>query len=145
MTPFTYARAADTAEAVQLGTEPEAKFLGGGTNLIDLMRETIERPAHLVDVTCLSSKIEERDDGGLLIGAAAKNTAVAEHRSVRGRYPALARAVLAGASGQIRNMATVGGNLLQRTRCLYFYDDGDRRSSARFAPATRASAARCGL
>ena len=86
-----------------------------------------ERPAALVDVTGLSSVIEESEDGGLLIGAAAKNTAVAEHRAVRLRYPMLARAILAGASAQIRNMATVGGNILQRTRCTYFYDgDGSR-------------------
>ncbi|MEW6627318.1 MAG: xanthine dehydrogenase family protein subunit M, partial [Pseudomonadota bacterium] len=103
------------------------KYLGGGTNLVDLMRETIERPASLIDVTGLDSAIAEQPDGGLLIGAAARNTAVAEHRLVRDRYPLLARAIVAGASAQIRNMATVGGNLLQRTRCLYFYDvDGAR-------------------
>ena len=91
------------------------------------MRETIERPASLIDVTGLDSAIAEQPDGGLLIGAAARNTAVAEHRLVRDRYPLLARAIVAGASAQIRNMATVGGNLLQRTRCLYFYDvDGAR-------------------
>ena len=91
------------------------------------MRETIERPASLIDVTGLDSAIAEQLDGGLLIGAAARNTAVAEHRLVRDRYPLLARAIVAGASAQIRNMATVGGNLLQRTRCLYFYDvDGAR-------------------
>ncbi len=123
MTPFTYARAADSAEAIRLGSRPDAKYLGGGTNLVDLLRETLERPAALVDVTGLSSAIEVRGDGSILIGAAARNTAVAEHRAVRTGYPALARAILAGASGQIRNMATVGGNVLQRTRCTYFYDD----------------------
>lgn len=122
MNLFTYARAADAAEAIQHGRAAGAKYLGGGTNLVDLMRETIERPTALVDVTGLSTAIEERADGGLLIGAAARNTAVAEHVAVRTRYPALARAILAGASGQIRNMATMGGNLLQRTRCPYFYD-----------------------
>jgi xanthine dehydrogenase YagS FAD-binding subunit len=119
--PFTYARAAGTADAVARGTAG-ARYLGGGTNLVDLMRETIEQPAALVDVTGLPGAIEERRDGSLLIGAAARNTAVAEHRAVRTRYPVLARAIAAGASAQIRNMATVGGNLLQRTRCAYFYD-----------------------
>lgn len=122
MTPFTFARATDTAAAIRLGAAAGAKYLGGGTNLIDLMRETIEQPASLVDVNALGADIEERD-GGLLIGAAARNTAIAEHRAVRTRYPALSRAILAGASGQIRNMATLGGNLLQRTRCTYFYDE----------------------
>jgi xanthine dehydrogenase YagS FAD-binding subunit len=127
MIPFTYARATDTADALSRGTADGARYLGGGTNLVDLMRETIERPAALVDVTGLSEAIQERPDGGLLIGAAARNTAVAEHRAVRTRYPVLARAIVAGASAQIRNMATVGGNLLQRTRCGYFYDrDGAR-------------------
>lgn len=126
MTPFTYRRAATASEAArQAGAA--GKYLGGGTNLVDLMRETIERPASLIDVTGLDSAIAEQPDGGLLIGAAARNTAVAEHRLVRDRYPLLARAIVAGASAQIRNMATVGGNLLQRTRCLYFYDvDGAR-------------------
>lgn len=126
MTPFTYHRAATASEAAQQAGAA-GKYLGGGTNLVDLMRETIERPAALVDVTGLDSAIAEQPDGGLLIGAAARNTAVAEHRLVRDRYPLLARAIVAGASAQIRNMATVGGNLLQRTRCLYFYDvDGAR-------------------
>ena len=131
MTPFTYARAADAIDAVRLGGETRAKYLGGGTNLVDLLRETIEQPPALVDVTGLSSAIEERADGSLLIGAAAKNTALAEHRAVRTRYPALSRAILAGASAQIRNMATVGGNLLQRTRCAYFYDHAGSRCNKR--------------
>jgi len=131
MTPFTYARAADVAQAVALGAHPKARYLGGGTNLVDLMRETIEKPASLVDVSGLSSTIEERDDGSLLIGAAARNTAVAEHRAVRTRFPVLSRAIVAGASAQIRNMATVGGNLLQRTRCNYFYDDEGSRCNKR--------------
>jgi xanthine dehydrogenase YagS FAD-binding subunit len=127
MTPFTYTRVHDAAEAVQLGGEPEAKYLGGGTNLVDLLRETIEHPQSLIDVTALSSTIEEREDGRLLIGAATRNTALASHYSVRSRYPVLSRALVAGASAQIRNMATVGGNILQRTRCAYFYDhDGSR-------------------
>jgi xanthine dehydrogenase YagS FAD-binding subunit len=131
MTPFSYSRARDTAEAIQLGAEHRAKYLGGGTNLVDLMRETVERPAALVDVTGLSSVIEESDDGGLLIGAAAKNSAVAEHLTVRQRYPVLAQAILAGASAQIRNMATMGGNILQRTRCTYFYDEDGSRCNKR--------------
>ena len=131
MTPFTYIRAADAADAVRRGSVHGAKYLGGGTNLVDLMRETVERPDALVDVTGLSHAIEERDDGGLLIGAAARNTAVAEHRAVRTRYPLLARSILAGASAQIRNMATMGGNVLQRTRCTYFYDDEGSRCNKR--------------
>ena len=123
MNAFTYSRAAGVDNALRQGGEVDAKYLGGGTNLVDLMRENLERPSLLVDVTGLSSAIAEREDGSILIGAAAKNTAVAEHKGVRTRYPLLARAILAGASGQIRNMATVGGNLLQRTRCTYFYDD----------------------
>ncbi|KQN32936.1 FAD binding domain-containing protein [Sphingomonas sp. Leaf38] len=122
MTPFTYARADGVADAIRLGAEPATAYLGGGTNLVDLMRETIARPDRVVDVTGLSAEIEDTADGGLLIGAAVRNTALAEHPVVRTRYPALARAILAGASPQIRNMATVGGNLLQRTRCTYFYD-----------------------
>jgi xanthine dehydrogenase YagS FAD-binding subunit len=126
MTPFSFARAADAAAAIRMGAMPGAKYLGGGTNLVDLMRETIERPGSLVDVSGLSSAIEERDDGSLWIGAAARNTAIAGHRAVRKRYPVLSRAILVGASGQIRNMATLGGNLLQRTRCAYFYDSAAR-------------------
>ncbi len=126
MTPFSFARANDAASAVRMGGVAGAKYLGGGTNLVDLMRETIERPTFLIDVTGLPGTIEERDDGSLRIGAAVRNTAIAEHRAVRTRYPMLARAILAGASGQIRNMATLGGNLLQRTRCAYFYDAAAR-------------------
>jgi xanthine dehydrogenase YagS FAD-binding subunit len=131
MNLFTYARANDITDAVRLGSVDGARYLGGGTNLVDLMRETIERPNALVDVTGLSSAIDEREDGSLLIGAAARNTAVAEHRLVKARYPMLARAIVAGASAQIRNMATVGGNLLQRTRCAYFYDDDGARCNKR--------------
>lgn len=131
MMPFTYARAHDASEALRLGSMTGAKYLGGGTNLVDLMRETIERPAALVDVTGLSDQIQDRRDGGLWIGAATRNTALASHRSVRERYPVLARAIVAGASAQIRNMATVGGNILQRTRCSYFYDDDGSRCNKR--------------
>lgn len=132
MNPFSYVRAVDNADALRQRAGHAAAYLGGGTNLVDLMRETVARPEKLVDVTGLSSAITQSDDGGLLIGAAARNTALAEHRAVRTRYPMLARAILAGASGQIRNMATVGGNLLQRTRCAYFYDtDGSHCNKRR--------------
>lgn len=131
MNPFTYGRAQDVGNALQLGSQPGAKYLGGGTNLIDLMRETIERPVTLVDVTELAHEIEERADGSLLIGAATRNTALASHPAVRARFPMLARAITAGASAQIRNMATVGGNTLQRTRCAYFYDDDGSRCNKR--------------
>jgi xanthine dehydrogenase YagS FAD-binding subunit len=126
MNPFTYVQAHDIADAIRRGGAAGAKYLGGGTNLVDLMRETIERPDTVVDVTGLSAEIAELPDGGVRIGAAAKNTAVAEHRAIRERYPLVSRAILAGASPQIRNMATVGGNLLQRTRCAYFYDGAAR-------------------
>jgi len=126
MTPFQFQRASNGVEAVRMAAGEGAKYLGGGTNLVDLMREGIETPAVLVDVTALRGGIEDTASGGLLIGAATRNTALAEHQAVRDRYPVLARAVLAGASGQIRNMATVGGNILQRTRCTYFYDDAAR-------------------
>jgi xanthine dehydrogenase YagS FAD-binding subunit len=124
---LTYSRATDAADAIRRAEGDGAKYLGGGTNLVDLMRETVEGPSALVDVTGLSAEIEETGDGGLMIGAATRNTAVAEHPVVRTRYPMLTRAIVAGGSAQIRNMATVGGNLLQRTRCTYFYDtDGSR-------------------
>jgi xanthine dehydrogenase YagS FAD-binding subunit len=123
MTPFQYDRASDVSAALMARARAGAQYLGGGTNLIDLMRETIEHPDVLVDVTGLSRDIEETKGGGLKIGAGVKNTAVAADRRVRERFPLLAQAILAGASAQIRNMATVGGNLMQRTRCIYFYDD----------------------
>jgi xanthine dehydrogenase YagS FAD-binding subunit len=126
MTPFLFERPTDTSGAVASGARAGARYLGGGTNLVDLMRETIEHPRVLVDVTGLSREIEDTPGGGLKIGAGVKNTAVAADRRVRERYPLLAQAILAGASAQIRNMATVGGNLLQRTRCPYFYDTAAR-------------------
>jgi xanthine dehydrogenase YagS FAD-binding subunit len=131
VTPFSYTRANDVKDAVRLGTGDATAFLGGGTNLVDLMRETVARPGQLVDVTGLSNAITETADGGLLIGAAVRNTALAEHHAVRARYPVLSHSILAGASGQIRNMATVGGNLLQRTRCTYFYDTEGSRCNKR--------------
>ena len=122
MRPLTYHRAASVDEAIGTMARDGGRLLGGGTNLVDLMRKGVERPSALLDVTALPDAIEETADGGLLIGAAARNSAVAAHPLVRLRYPMLARAILAGASAQIRNMATVGGNLMQRTRCLYFQD-----------------------
>lgn len=127
MTPFTYTRAAGIADAIGAGH----RLLGGGTNLIDLMRKGVEAPAALVDVGGLSTAIETMPDGGLTIGAGARNSAVAAHPIVRARYPMLARAILAGASAQIRNMATTGGNLMQRTRCLYFQDAAGSRCNKR--------------
>jgi len=123
MNPFQYERAPDVGAALAARARIGAQYLGGGTNLVDLMRETIEHPETLVDMTGLSREIEETKGGGLRIGAGVKNTAVAADRRVRQRFPLLAQAILAGASAQIRNMATVGGNLMQRTRCIYFYDD----------------------
>jgi len=127
MNAFEYSRATDVSQALELAAHAtHAKYLGGGTNLVDLMRETIERPEVLIDVTGLSQDIIEQADGSVLIGAATKNTALAAAPLIREKYPMLSRALLAGASGQIRNMATVAGNILQRTRCVYFYDDASR-------------------
>jgi xanthine dehydrogenase YagS FAD-binding subunit len=123
--PFRFERAADADQAVALmGAELEARYLGGGTNLVDLMRLGVETPGVLVDVTRLEqhAQIEETDGGGLRIGAAVSNSALAADTRVQARYPVLSEAVLHGASGQLRNLATVGGNLLQRTRCAYFTD-----------------------
>ncbi|MPY50955.1 FAD binding domain-containing protein [Streptomyces acidicola] len=124
MKEFSYQRALDISGAVALlDADPDARFLGGGTNLVDLMKTGVERPARLVDVRELPlDRIEVLQDGGLRIGATVTNSDLAAHPEVRRRYPALTQAVLAGASGQLRNMATVGGNLLQRTRCGYFAD-----------------------
>ncbi|EST36269.1 FAD binding domain-containing protein, partial [Streptomyces roseochromogenus] len=124
MREFDYQRAFDVAGAVALlGADPDTRFLGGGTNLVDLMKTGVERPARLVDIRELPlDEIESTPEGGLRIGATVTNGDLAAHPEVRRRYPALAQAVLAGASGQLRNMATVGGNLLQRTRCGYFTD-----------------------
>ncbi|MGW5664637.1 FAD binding domain-containing protein [Streptomyces sp. NPDC003758] len=124
MREFGYQRASDVAGAVALlGADPDARFLGGGTNLIDLMKSGAERPARLIDIRELPlDQIETTPEGGLRVGATVTNGDLAAHPEIRRRYPALAQAVLAGASGQLRNMATVGGNLLQRTRCGYFTD-----------------------
>lgn len=131
MIPFSYARAGSSEEAVSLATLDGGKPLGGGTNLIDLMRKGVEKPSRLVDVSALSQAIDETADGGLMIGAAARNSAVASHPLVRERYPMLSRAILAGASAQIRNMATVAGNIMQRTRCAYFSDAAGSRCNKR--------------
>jgi xanthine dehydrogenase YagS FAD-binding subunit len=124
MREFDYRRVLDVSGAVALlDADPDARFLGGGTNLVDLMKAGVERPARLVDVRELPlDRIELTANGDLRIGATVTNSDLAAHPEVRRRYPALTQAVLAGASGQLRNMATVGGNLLQRTRCAYFAD-----------------------
>jgi xanthine dehydrogenase YagS FAD-binding subunit len=123
MKPFRYERASAVASACVSAAEPAAKFIAGGTNLIDLMKLQIETPARLVDIGLLPlADIEETADGGLRIGALVTNSALAADLRVRRRYPLLSRAILAGASTQLRNKATTGGNLLQRTRCSYFYD-----------------------
>ncbi|MFF3833178.1 FAD binding domain-containing protein [Streptomyces sp. NPDC002458] len=124
MRPFAYLRPASVAEAVRAGAgDPGARFLGGGTNLVDLMKLGVESPGLIVDVSRLPlDRVEPTDDGGLRIGATVRNSDLAAHPGVRSGYPALSQALLAGASGQLRNTATTGGNLLQRTRCPYFQD-----------------------
>lgn len=129
MTPFEYVRAADTGAALSAAssTALPSRYLAGGTNLIDLMREGVERPRRVIDIGDLPlGAITELSDGGLRIGALVTNTAVASHALVRARFPVLSSAILQGASAQIRNMATTGGNLMQRTRCYYFYDTAAR-------------------
>ena len=124
MRPFTYQRAASPAEAAAaVARQPGAKFIAGGTNLLDLMKLQIETPAHLIDVNGLGlDRIEPTPEGGLRVGALVRNTDLAADERVRRDYGVLSRALLAGASGQLRNKATTAGNLLQRTRCAYFYD-----------------------
>jgi xanthine dehydrogenase YagS FAD-binding subunit len=124
MINFQYLRASTVAEAVELkAANPAAKFVAGGTNLLDLMKENVERPPQLIDVSRLPLKrVEEIVDGGVRIGALVPNSDLAYHPLIEARYPILSSAVLAGASQQLRNMASVGGNLMQRTRCAYFYD-----------------------
>jgi xanthine dehydrogenase YagS FAD-binding subunit len=124
MMSFDYARASSVAEAVQLmSASPKAKFIAGGTNLFDLMKVEVERPEKLIDISRLPlDKVEATPGGGLRIGALVRNTDLAYHPLVEQRYPMVSSALLAGASQQLRNMATVGGNVLQRTRCAYFYD-----------------------
>jgi len=122
MKPFTYERATNAQSAAHAVTQnPNAKFIAGGTNLLDLMKLQIETPAHLVDVSRLPLTRIEQKEGGLRIGALVRNSTLAADGHVRRAYPVLSEALLAGASGQLRNKATTGGNLLQRTRCMYFY------------------------
>ncbi len=124
MINFAYTRASGIAEAVRAATaDPNARFIAGGTNLIDLMKEDVERPTRLIDIMHLPLKaVEDTPGGGLKIGALVPNTDLAYHPAIESRYPLLGSAILAGASQQLRNMASTGGNLLQRTRCHYFYD-----------------------
>ncbi|MFF7152603.1 xanthine dehydrogenase family protein subunit M [Streptomyces griseoaurantiacus] len=124
MKPFAYLRAGSVEEAVDAhAAHPGARYLGGGTNLIDLMKLEVERPPVLIDVSRLPLEgVRELPEGGLWAGATVRNSDLAAHPAVRDRYPALSEALLAGASGQLRNVATTGGNLLQRTRCPYFQD-----------------------
>jgi xanthine dehydrogenase YagS FAD-binding subunit len=123
MKPFRYERADDIASACASAAQPATKFIAGGTNLVDLMKLEIETPSHLIDINGLPfGGIEETSEHGLRIGALVTNSALAADANVRRKYPVLSQAILAGASGQLRNKATTGGNLLQRTRCPYFYD-----------------------
>src|SRR5205085_6656699 len=120
---FTYVRKDEPAAAVkQAGGEARAKFLGGGTNLVDLMKLYVETPAQLIDINHLPLGKIEATDAGVRIGALVRNSDLAYHEAIRTRYPVLSEALLSGATAQIRNMATVGGNLMQRTRCPYFRD-----------------------
>jgi xanthine dehydrogenase YagS FAD-binding subunit len=128
MTPFTYERASTPRQAAIAARTSGAKFIAGGTNLLDLMKLEIEAPTHLIDVNGLAlDRVEATEDGGLRIGALVRNTDLAADPTVRKDYPLLSRALLAGASGQLRNKATTAGNLLQRTRCPYFYDPNKRQ------------------
>jgi xanthine dehydrogenase YagS FAD-binding subunit len=124
MNNFAYTRARDVADAVrQIAADPAARFIAGGTNIIDLMKENVTRPSRLIDITHLPfDKVEDTRDGGLRIGALVANSDLAYHPQIASRYPLIGSAILAGASPQLRNMASTGGNLLQRTRCFYFYD-----------------------
>jgi xanthine dehydrogenase YagS FAD-binding subunit len=124
MIPFQYTRATDVADAIkQIATDPSAKFIAGGTNLIDLIKYDVAAPTRLIDISRLPlRKVEETATGGVLIGALVPNTDLAYHPVIEARYPLLSRSILSGASQQLRNMASTGGNLVQRTRCFYFYD-----------------------
>ncbi len=122
MNPFQYSKPADVHEAVHMSSVA-SRFIAGGTNLLDLMKENISRPEHLIDITGLPLQgVEETASGGVMIGALVSNADLAWHPVIEARYPLLSQAILAGASPQLRNMASTGGNLLQRTRCYYFYD-----------------------
>ncbi len=132
MKPFVYSRATEAAAAVrQVSNERSAKFIAGGTNLLDLMKSGVELPDRLVDIARLPlAEITALPQGGVRIGAMARNSTAANHPHVRERYPVLTQAFLAGATGQIRNMASVGGNLMQRTRCPYFYEESENAPPA---------------
>lgn len=123
MNPFTYERATGVEQALHAVPAHGAKFLGGGTNLVDLMKDHVERPTTLIDITKLDlAKVEDAPDGGVVIGALVRNSDLASHPRIVKDYPLLSQALLSGASPQLRNMATTGGNLMQRTRCYYFMD-----------------------
>jgi xanthine dehydrogenase YagS FAD-binding subunit len=124
MIPFQYTRASDVADAIkQIATDPSAKFIAGGTNLLDLIKYDVAAPTRLIDISRLPLRdVEQTATGGLLIGALVPNTDLAYHPLIEARYPLVSRSILAGASQQLRNMASTGGNLVQRTRCFYFYD-----------------------
>jgi len=130
---FAYSRAADVEGALRLASQPGSQFIAGGTNLLDLMKGGIANPNRLVDITQVAglAQIHELPEGGISIGALATNSDAAQHPLILDRFPLLSQALLSGASPQLRNMATVGGNILQRTRCSYFYDTGFERCNKR--------------
>jgi xanthine dehydrogenase YagS FAD-binding subunit len=138
MRPFTYTSAQSVDDAIH-AAGPDSCFIGGGTNLLDLMKMGVERPAHLIDIHRLPLNTIEEHESGVRIGAMASNSDAANHPLIRERYPVLSQAILAGASPQLRNMATMGGNLLQRTRCYYFYDPSFAECNKR-APGTGCAA-----
>jgi xanthine dehydrogenase YagS FAD-binding subunit len=133
MDAISYERATDVGAAIKAAQQPGVAFIGGGTNLLDLMKGGVARPSKLVDITHIDGlgAVTPLPDGGLRIGALVRNSDAANHAWIRGRYPLLSEALLAGASAQLRNMATVGGNLMQRTRCYYFYDTGFQQCNKR--------------
>jgi xanthine dehydrogenase YagS FAD-binding subunit len=133
MRAFSYSRPATVDEAVRDYSthQPDVCFIGGGTNLIDLMKMGVERPAHLIDINRLELNGIKEHKGGVRIGALVSNTEAANHEIIRRRYPVLSQAILSGASQQLRNVATTGGNPLQRTRCYYFYDPSYRECNKR--------------
>ncbi len=133
MDAISYERAADVSAAIKAAQQPGVAFIGGGTNLLDLMKGGVARPSKLIDITHIDGlgAVTPLPDGGLRIGALVRNSDAANHAWIRERYPLLSQAFLAGASAQLRNMATVGGNLMQRTRCYYFYDTGFQQCNKR--------------
>jgi xanthine dehydrogenase YagS FAD-binding subunit len=133
MDAISYERATDVSAAIKAGQQPGVAFIGGGTNLLDLMKGGVAKPIKLVDITHIAGlgAVTSLPDGGLRIGALVRNSDAANHAWIRERYPLLSQAFLAGASAQLRNMATVGGNLMQRTRCYYFYDTGFQQCNKR--------------